>query len=229
MYKFLQYNTDNLRHGNEYLQKVFNGVDYALLQRYPISKKTELTELIDGRVYVDASTNHKDALGVVVARHNRMNPFSGQTTIELPSKSHVHAIEDAWQGSVATVTKVGNVNLCSVLPCFNYPGEFPLTNDDTLKDIEFLLKELEDSKNIIAGDFHNSPGSFGKLDELIQDYGYTSYLDDYKTFANGGKNINLDRLISNVPGLVIDDIKVYDDVETERGHFAITYNLEFDK
>ena len=56
-----------------------------------------------------------------------------------------------------------------------------------------------------------------------------SYQDDYKTFANGDKNINLDRLISNVTDLIIDDIKVYDDVETERGHFAITYNLEFDK
>jgi|14_taG_2_1085336.scaffolds.fasta_scaffold33362_2 hypothetical protein len=228
MYKFLQYNTDNLRHGNEYLQKVFTGVDYALLQRYPMSKKSELSGLIDGRVYIDASTGHKDALGVVVARHKRMNPFSGQTTIELPSKTHVNTIEDIWQGSVATATKVGNVNLCSVLPCFNFPGEFPLTNDDTLKDIEFLLEELKDSKNIIAGDFHNAPGSFSKLDELIQDYGYTSYLDDYETFANGGKNINLDRLISNVPNLKVEDVIVHD-IETDRGHFAITYNLEFDK
>ncbi len=89
------------------------------------------------------------------------------------------------------------------------------------------MNKLKHTKCIIAGDFHHRPGDFKQLDDLIKDYGFTSYLDDHDTFVHpDGSKFNLDRMISNIPGLTVENIKVHRPDNPDR-HQAITYEINY--
>ncbi len=139
-------------------------------------------------------------------------------------QSHNHK----FQGSKAICTGVDRIVLCSVLPC--YPDKQDggtIRGKDTLEDVRHLLNKLKHTKCIIAGDFHHRPGDFKQLDDLIKDYGFTSYLDGHVTFVHqDGNKFNLDRMISNIPGLTVDNIKVHQPDTPDR-HLAITYEVQY--
>lgn len=147
----------------------------------------------------------------------------------LPSRQLVQAIGDKWQGCTALKgTYNSQVTLVSVLPCFPANvGEYPVTMEDSLKDIDYLLSNLKDSKTIIAGDLHWTP-EISEVNRLIEKHGFKSYLDGHKTFKNGsGQYINLDKLIANFD-IEISDVKVYTDDSITQGHFPITYTVSWD-
>jgi len=146
----------------------------------------------------------------------------------LPSAKIVRKTNHKFQGSKAICTGVDRIVLCSVLPC--YPDKQDggtIRGKDTLEDVRHLLNKLKHTKCIIAGDFHHRPDDFKQLDDLIKDYGFTSYLDDHDTFVHqSGYKFNLDRMISNIPGLTVDNIKVHQPDTPDR-HLAITYEVQY--
>jgi hypothetical protein len=115
------------------------------------------------------------------------------------------------------------------LPC--YPDRQDggsIVGKDTLEDVEFILNKLQYTKAIISGDFHHVPGDFKELEDLIKQYGFTSYLDEHDTFFKGTKNqMNLDRMISNIPNLIVDNIKVHKPFNPQN-HVAISYDIKYD-
>jgi hypothetical protein len=90
------------------------------------------------------------------------------------------------------------------------------------------LNKLKHTKCIIAGDFHHKPGDLKELDDLIKDYGFTSYLDDHDTFVHpdAGNSFNLDRMISNIRGLTVENVIVHQPDNPDR-HLAITYEVNY--
>ena len=224
-YRILQYNTDDFSHGSDYFSKVITDVDYALLQRLPI--EDELFLIND--IHLERSiTGMTDSLYVGVAKLSKTSAFKSGVTYDLPSAKIVKKSRERYQGSKAICTGVDRIILCSVLPC--YPDNYPTGNilqKNTLEDVKYLLNKLKHTKCIIAGDFHHSPGDFKELDDLIKDYGFTSYLDDHDTFVHpGGNKFNLDRMISNIPDLTVDNIKVHHPDNPDR-HQAITYEVNY--
>lgn len=224
--KILQYNTDNLRHGWDYFKKNLDHADVAILQRFPKSKRPDLCDAIDGKVFMVESCPPHD-LCLAIARTRHAPQFSGTESITLPSAQHVIAIEDAWQGCTALKTIISGVNIISFMPCFeNASGEFPVAFSDTKSDIRFLLEKFKDKPTIIMGDFHVDAYN-DDINGLIERSGFTSHLNRAKTFRNrADQNLfNLDKCISNVPVNIV-NLKV-DELEDSVGHHAITYTLEF--
>jgi hypothetical protein len=221
----LQYNTDDFNHGNDYFAKVITDVDYALLQRLPIKNQLFLIKDIHLERSISGMT---DSMYVGIARLSKTSAFTSGVSYELPSARIVKRSGDIWQGSKAICTGVNRIILCSVLPC--YPDNYPTGNilqKNTLEDVKYLLNKLKHTKCIIAGDFHHRPGDFKQLDDLIKDYGFTSYLDDHDTFVHpDGSKFNLDRMISNIPGLTVENIKVHRPDNPDR-HQAITYEINY--
>lgn len=225
--KVLQCNTDNLRHGWEYLSPKVTSVDLLFLQRFPKEKRPELCDAIDGRVFmVQCCPPHDLCLAIGRSRH--APSFSSTETIVLPSAAHVMNMDDSFQGCTALKTSMGVTNVISFMPCYPISGvEYPITDTDRITDIAFLLEKFKDEPTIIAGDFHVD-NTCETTNELLSKYGFKSYLDEYETFYTGNDNyINLDKLVSNID-ISISDVNVHK-VSTDRGHFAISYELEFDK
>ena len=225
-YSILQYNTDDFNHGSDYFAKVTANVDYALLQRLPIKNELSLIK----EIHLERSIpGLPDSLYVGVARlSKKASPFNSGVSYDLPSDKIVRKTNHKFQGSKAICTGVDRIVLCSVLPC--YPDKQDggtIRGKDTLEDVRHLLNKLKHTKCIIAGDFHHRPGDFKQLDDLIKDYGFTSYLDDHDTFVHqSGNKFNLDRMISNIPGLTVDNIKVHQPDTPDR-HLAITYEVQY--
>tara|TARA_B100001057_G_scaffold219876_1_gene220278 strand:+ start:8731 stop:9435 length:705 start_codon:yes stop_codon:yes gene_type:complete len=227
-YKFLQYNTDNLRLGWDALVKASNNVDFLLLQRFPRDKYKELCN-ITGKAFLTESIN-PDGWCLAIGRTDGMSSISGIETIQLPSTQLIHAIGDPWQGCNVLKGTYNNINLVSALPCFPASlGEFPVTKADNELDIEHILATFQDAPTIIAGDFHFSPSDM-KINELLEKYNFKSYLDGHKTFKNPMSHmINLDKLVCNFE-IEVSDIVVHADKmdSIEQGHFPITYTVTWD-
>jgi len=225
-YSILQYNTDDFNHGSDYFAKVTANVDYALLQRLPIKNELSLIK----EIHLERSIpGLPDSLYVGVARlSKKASPFNSGVSYDLPSAKIVRKTNHKFQGSKAICTGVDRIVLCSVLPC--YPDKQDggtIRGKDTLEDVRHLLNKLKYTKCIIAGDFHHRSGDFKQLDDLIKDYGFTSYLDGHVTFVHqDGNKFNLDRMISNIPGLTVDNIKVHQPDTPDR-HLAITYEVQY--
>jgi hypothetical protein len=228
--KILQYNTDNLRHGWDYFVKNTTDVDYVILQRFPKNKRIGLCELLDnGKVFMVESSPPNN-LCLAIGRHNSATQFSGTESITLPSAQHVMALDDEWQGCTALKTVVSGINLVSFLPCFEAQGgEYPIVFSETKSDILFLLNKFKDEPTVIMGDFHVD-NTDSRINHLIKNAGFTSYLDNYKTFrstSGDGDFFNLDKCISNIP-IKLANVRI-SDVEDGMGHMAIRYTLEIDK
>jgi len=225
-HRILQYNTDDFSHGSDYFSKVITDVDYALLQRLPI--KDELSLISD--IHLERSiSGMTDSLYVGIAKLSKTSSFKSGMSYDLPSTKIVKATNNKFQGSKAISTGVGRIILCSVLPCYpNKQDGGTITSKDTLEDVEFLLNKLKHTKCIIAGDFHHAPGDSKELDNLIKDYGFTSYLDGHDTFVKpqNGDKFNLDRMISNIPDLTVENIVVHQPDNPSR-HLAITYEVNY--
>ena len=225
-HRILQYNTDDFSHGSDYFAKVTANVDYALLQRLPI--KDELFSIKD--IHLERSISGMiNSLYVGIAKLSKTSQFKSSISYDLPSAKIVKKTGEKFQGSKAICTRVNRIILCSVLPCYpNKQDGGTITSKDTLRDVKFLLNKLKQTKCIIAGDFHHKPGDFKELDDLIKDYGFTSYLDEYDTFVNpsGTNTFNLDRMISNIPDLTVDDVVVHQPDIPSR-HLAITYEVNY--
>ena len=226
-YKFLQYNTDNLRLGWSILEKLAGSSDFLLLQRFPKDKQKELCN-ITGKAFLTESVMHKN-MSLAIGRAEGLSSVGGVETINLPSSQLVQAVGNEWQGCTALRGMYNNIRLVSVLPCFPEPmGEFPITKEDNEKDIQFLLEKFKDKPTIIVGDFHFSPED-NAINELIESNGFKSYLDGHKTFKTStGHFINLDKLLCNF-SIDISDIIVHNvDTDMQQGHFPITYTLSWE-
>jgi hypothetical protein len=226
-HRILQYNTDDFSHGSDYFSKVITDVDYALLQRLPIEDELFLINDIHLERSITGMTN---SLYVGIAKLSKTSAFKSGISYDLPSAKIVKKSGEKFQGSKAICTGVDRIILCSVLPCYpNRQDGGTITSKDTLEDVKFLLNKLKHTKCIIAGDFHHSPGDFKELDDLIKDNGFTSYLDDHDTFVNpqnSGHKFNLDRMISNIPDLTVENIIVHQPDKPSR-HLAITYEVNY--
>ena len=142
-YKFLQYNTDNLRLGWSILEKLAGSSDFLLLQRFPKDKQKELCN-ITGKAFLTESVMHKN-MSLAIGRAEGLSSVGGVETINLPSSQLVQAVGNEWQGCTALRGMYNNIRLVSVLPCFPEPmGEFPITKEDNEKDIQFLLEKFKD-------------------------------------------------------------------------------------
>lgn len=225
-HRILQYNTDDFSHGSDYFSKVITDVDYALLQRLPIEDELFLINDIHLERSITGMTN---SLYVGIAKLSKTSAFKSGISYDLPSAKIVKKSGEKFQGSKAICTGVGRIILCSVLPCYpNRQDGGTITGKDTIEDVKFLLNKLKHTKCIIAGDFHHKPGDFKELDDLIKDNGFTSYLDDHDTFVKpqNGDKFNLDRMISNIPDLTVENIIVHQPDKPSR-HLAITYEVNY--
>ena len=227
-YKFLQYNTDNLRLGWDTLERVSSNVDFMLLQRFPKDKYKQLCNII-GKAFLTESVN-PNGWCLAIGRANGLSSVSSIETIQLPSTQLIQAVGDPWQGCNALKGSYSGVNIVSALPCFpENVGEYPVSKADNENDIEHLLKTLKDEPTIIAGDFHFNPSDM-KINELLEKYNFKSYIDGHKTFKNAnGHMINLDKLVCNFDIEVSDVVVHADDMNTiEQGHFPITYTISWE-
>ena len=229
--RILQYCTNDWLHGSDYFNEVTTDIDYALFQRLPI--KNELSSSNIKEIHLERSiSNMRDSLYVGIARFEGTSKFNSCVSFNLPSKDIVRATKNKFQGSKALCTGVDKVVFCSMLPC--YPDKQDggtIVGKDTLDDVECILNKLRYTKAVISGDFHHVPGDFNQLEELIKSYGFKSYLDSYDTFIKpqtmNGEKFNLDRMISNIPNLVVDNVKVHQP-NKPKNHLAISYDIEYD-
>jgi hypothetical protein len=224
--RILQYNTNDNFHGDDYFAKATTNVDYAFFQRLSIENDLSLLK----KIHLEKSISGiSDSLYVGVGRFADAKEFSSWNYYDLPSANIVKETNNKFQGSKAICTEVDRIILCSVLPCYpNKQDGGTITSKDTLEDIRFLLNKLRHTRCIIAGDFHHAPGDSKELEDLIKDNGFTSYLDNYDTFVKpqNGDKFNLDRMISNIPDLTVDNIKVHQPSKPSR-HLAITYEINY--
>mgnify|MGYP000583681080 CR=1 FL=1 len=224
-HRILQFCANNWLHGSDYFEEVTTDIDYALFQRLPI--KNELSLISD--IHLERSiTGMPDSLYVGIAKLSKTSAFKSGMSYDLPSAKIVKKTGNKFQGSKAICTGVDRIILCSVLPCYpNKQDGGSITGKDTIKDVKFLLNKLKHTKCIIAGDFHHKPGDFKELDDLIKDYGFTSYLDDHDTFVHpDGNKFNLDRMISNIRDLTVENVIVHQPKNPEN-HLAITYEVNY--
>jgi hypothetical protein len=225
-HRILQFCTNDWLHGSDYFNEVTTDIDYALFQRLPIKNELSLIKELHIERSISGMT---DSLYVGIARFEGAIKFNSCISFELLSKDIVKATNNKFQGSKALCTGVGKVVFCSILPCYpNRQDGGTITGKDTIADIEYIFSKLKHTKAIIAGDFHHAPGDFKELEDLIKKYGFTSYLDKHDTFFKGGGNsMNLDRMISNIPNLTVDNIKVHKPFNPQN-HVAISYDIDFD-
>jgi len=222
-HRILQYNTDDFSHGSDYFAEVTANVDFALLQRLPIKNELSLIN----EIHLERSiSDMPSSLYVAIAKFEGRAKFSSHMTYALPSTKIVKADGHKFQGSKAICRKIGKIIFCSVLPC--YPNSSTIKKEDTLEDVRFLLNRLKHTRCIIAGDFHHVPGEFKELEDLIKKNGFTSYLDEYDTFVHpsDSNTFNLDRMISNIPDLTVENIIVHQPDKPSR-HLAITYEVNY--
>jgi hypothetical protein len=222
-HRILQYNTDDFSHGSDYFAEVTANVDFALLQRLPIKNELSLIN----EIHLERSiSDMPSSLYVAIAKFEGRAKFSSHMTYALPSTKIVKADGHKFQGSKAICRKIGKIIFCSVLPC--YPNSGTIKKEDTLEDVRFLLNRLKHTRCIIAGDFHHVPGEFKELEDLIKKNGFTSYLDEYDTFVHpsDSNTFNLDRMISNIPDLTVENIIVHQPDKPSR-HLAITYEVNY--
>jgi hypothetical protein len=228
-HRILQYCTNDFLHGSDYFDEVTTGVDYALFQRLPIAN--ELSGPNIKEIHLERSvSNMRDSLYVGIARFHGKSKFESCVSFNLPSKDIVRATNNKFQGSKALCTGIDKMVFCSILPCYpNRQDGGTIVGKDTLDDVDFILNKLKYTRCIITGDFHHEPGDFKELEDLIDSYGFTSYLDNYDTFVSpqSGHKMNLDRMISNIDNLVVENIKVHQP-KTPTTHFAISYDIGYD-
>ena len=224
-YRIVQHCTDDFLHGSDYFTQIIADADYGLFQRLPI--KDELTTIKE--LHMERSIpGMQDSLYVGVARFDGSEKFQSCVSFDLPSKDIVRATNDKFQGSKALCTGIGRIVFCSVLPCYpNRQEGGTIIGKDTIADVKYILNKLQYTKCIIAGDFHHELGQYKKLDDLIKDYGFTSYLDDHDTFVHpDGSKFNLDRMISNIRGLTVDHVVVHQP-KHPKNHLAISYEVQY--
>ena len=230
-HRILQFCTNDFIHGSDYFDKVTADVDYALFQRLPIKNELSLIK----ELHMERSIpNMTDSLYVGIARltdsvHNVTPKFGSCVSFNLPSKDIVRATNNKFQGAKALCTGVGRIVFCSILPCYpNKQDGGTIRGKDTIADVEYILNKLKYTNCIIAGDFHHKPGDFKELDDLIKDNGFTSYLDNYDTFIHpqAGNKFNLDRMISNIRDLTVENVVVHQPDNPDR-HLAITYEVNY--
>ena len=227
-HRILQFCTNDWLHGSDYFNEVTTDIDYALFQRLPI--KNELSSKQIREIHMERSIpNMPDSLYVGIARFQGALKFQSCVSFNLPSKDIVRATNNKFQGAKALCTGINKIVFCSVSPCYPDRQEGgTIIGKNTLDDVEFVLNKLKYTKCILAGDFHHVPGEFKELEDLVESYGFKSYLDDYDTFIpDTGHGFNLDRMISNIPDLEVSDVKVHQPKNPEN-HLAISYGINFD-
>ena len=227
-HRILQYCTNDFLHGSDYFQEVITDVDYALFQRLPI--KNELSGPNIREIHLERSiSNMRDSLYVGIARLQGKSKFQSCVSFNLPSKEIVRETRNKNQGSKALCTGIDKIVLCSVLPCYpNKQEGGTIIGKNTIDDVDFILNKLQYTKCILAGDFHHVPGEFKELEDLIESYGFKSYLNNHNTFVrpDTGRTFNLDRMISNIPNLEVSDVKVHQPKNPEN-HLAISYEVQY--
>ena len=171
----------------------------------------------------------RESLYVGIARFQGKSKFQSCVSFNLPSRDIVRETKNKFQGSKALCTGIDKIVFCTILPCYpNGQDGGTIRGKDTLEDVEFILNKLKYTKCIIAGDFHHVPGDFRPLEDLIESYGFTSYLDNHNTFFKGTKiQMNLDRMISNIPNLMVNNIEVHKPFNPQN-HVAISYDIKYD-
>jgi hypothetical protein len=229
--RILQCNTDNLRYGVEYITKLLPKADLLFLQRFPKEYKEQLTEASGHRVFMLESCP-KGNLCLAIAKTTGLITFIDTEAIVLPSHDAVLESKDEWQGCTALRTVINGVNFINFLPAYelkNENGECAISDFYRKSDIDFLLKKFKDEPTVIIGDFHVKPNA-DSTNALLQKFEFTSFIDDAKSFkpCKDKETFNLDKCISNID-ITVDNVEVYDTVYTERGHYAISYNLHMPK
>lgn len=224
--KILQYNTDNFRYGFDYLVPLVRDVDLLFLQRVPKEQKSPLSVLSGYRVFMLESCPPSGAC-LAIARTTQRLWFDDVEAIVLPSHDSVSAYPDTWQGCTALKVVVNDVNFVNVLPAHekkDADGNIVISDFLRKADVEFLLKRFEDEPTVIIGDFHVKPNAEGTNSTLAK-YDFKSYIDEAKSFkcGEGKPAFNLDKCVSNID-ITVDNIKVHT-TPTDRGHFAITYDM----
>lgn len=229
--RILQCNTDNLRYGVDYITKLLPKADLLFLQRFPKEYKEKLTEASGHRVFMLESCP-KGNLCLAIAKTTGLITFIDTEAIVLPSHDAVLESKDEWQGCTALRTVINGVNFINFLPAYelkNENGECAISDFYRKSDIDFLLKKFKDEPTVIIGDFHVKPNA-DSTNALLQKFEFTSFIDDAKSFkpCKDKETFNLDKCISNID-ITVDNVEVYDTVYTERGHYAISYNLHMPK
>lgn len=231
--RILQCNTDNLRYGVEYITKLLPKSDLIFLQRFPKEYKEQLQAITGNRAFMlESCPPHEQCLAI--AKTSPKLNFDNTESIVLPSHAVVTALGDAWQGCTALKTVVCGVNFINILPSYEVKIEEECIISDFYRksDIEFVLNKYKDTPTVIIGDFHVKPNAESTNASLTK-FGFESFIDEAKSFkpCKDKEAFNLDKCISNID-ITVDDIEVHDTVYTERGHYAISYNLhipELDK
>jgi len=229
--RILQCNTDNLRYGVDYITKLLPKADLLFLQRFPKEYKEKLTEASGHRVFMLESCP-KGNLCLAIAKTTGLITFMDTEAIVLPSHDAVLESKDEWQGCTALRTVINGVNFINFLPAYEFKNkndECKISDFYRKSDIDFLLKKFKDEPTVIIGDFHVKPNA-DSTNALLQKFGFTSFIDDAKSFkpCKDKETFNLDKFISNID-ITVDNVEVYDTVYTERGHYAISYNLHMPK
>lgn len=218
--RILQCNTDNLRYGYKYISSLAIEADLVFLQRFPKDKKSDLQNTLGQRVFmVESCPPHN--LCLAIGRTVGSPNFDNTESIVLPSYEDVMKTDDAWQGCTALKTVINGVNFVNVLPAYESDK---MSDFNRKSDLSFLLKRFKDNPTIIFGDFHVKPNAVA-TNQCIESNGFKSYIDDAMSFKGCAEKpaFNLDKCISNID-ITIDNITVHP-VPTDRGHFAITYNV----
>ena len=227
-HRILQFCTNDWLHGSDYFNEITTDIDYALFQRLPI--KNELSGPNIKEIHLERSiANMRESLYVGIARFQGKSKFESCVSFNLPSRDIVRETKNKFQGSKALCTGIDKIVFCTILPCYpNGQDGGTIRGKDTLEDVEFILNKLKYTKCIIAGDFHHVPGDFRPLEDLIESYGFTSYLDNHNTFFKVTKiQMNLDRMISNIPNLMVNNIEVHKPFNPQN-HVAISYDIKYD-
>lgn len=225
--RILQCNTDNLRYGIEYITKLLPKVDLILLQRFPKEYKEALTKASGHRVFMLESCPEGN-LCLAIAKTTGLITFIDTEAIVLPSHNTVVESNDEWQGCTALKTVINGINFINFLPAYEVKDEnnhCTVSDFHRKSDIDFILKEYKDKPTVIIGDFHVKPNA-DATNNTFQKYGFESFIDDAKSFkpCKDKDAFNLDKCISNID-IKVDNIEVYSTVYTERGHYAVTYDL----
>ena len=229
--RILQCNTDNLRYGVDYITKLLPKVDLLFLQRYPKEHKETLTAASGHRVFMLESCPDGN-LCLAIGKTTGLISFTDTEAIILPSHEAVSESNDEWQGCTALMTIINGVNFINFLLAYELKdnnNNCKLSAYYRKSDIEFILRKYKDTPTVVIGDFHVKPNADG-TNTILQKFGFNSFIDDAKSFkaCKDKELINLDKCVSNID-ITVDEIKVYDNVYTERGHYAITYNLHLPK
>jgi hypothetical protein len=221
-FRFLQYNTDNMRLGSDYFDQLLTQCDIALLQRVPKAQLSVLQQQFD---HVHCARHSSDLYLVVAGKDLLHTPVIQQ----LPSTDTVMAGSDIFQGCCALRVTWHNIVLVSALPCYSDP-DTDIGSLLNTQDVQALLSYDVDKPTLIAADFHEPP-NHQPHQQLLSKYQYHSCLDNHTTFRNSnGHSINLDRCVTNSHNIQIHDICIHrTDLLQRQGHYAVTYSVQLNK